>query len=47
MLVRLALWRLVRVFAVVLGDNERLSRINLYATVHTRPIPRTSSQKET
>ncbi len=37
----------VRVFEVVLGYNERLSRINLYATVHPRPIPRTSSQKET
>jgi hypothetical protein len=37
----------VRVFEVVLGYNERLSRINPYATVHPRPIPRTSSQKET
>ena len=37
----------VRVFEMVLGYNERLSRINLYATVHPRPIPRTSSQKET
>ncbi len=37
----------VRVFEVVLGYNKRLSRINPYATVHPRPIPRTSSQKET